>query len=193
MVATAPAASITSQQLVACIPIAMLLTFLYFTSFCAIFELIRRADSRGGKTLRFIAVTKMNAGYVGYLFLPRYLRTKITGNERWGDSEIAMTISCFPYRFLPLVQTLVFCNLLVYYVIPIGRPRRRWEDNIKMDIQEVGCEGMDWIDVAQHRDRWLALVNTVMKFRVPQNSGKFLTSWEPVSFSRRTLHHGVSK
>ena len=64
----------------------------------------------------------------------------------------------------------------MYYVIPIGRPRRRWEDNIKMDIQEVGCEGMDWIDVAQDRDRWLALVNTVMKFRVPQNSGKFLTS-----------------
>ena len=37
---------------------------------------------------------------------------------------------------------------------PLGRPRRRWEDNIKMDLQEVGCEGMDWIDVAQNRDRW---------------------------------------
>jgi hypothetical protein len=50
---------------------------------------------------------------------------------------------------------------------PAGRPRRRWEDNIKMDNQEVGCEGMDWIDLAQDRDRWRALVNAVMNLRVP--------------------------
>ena len=49
----------------------------------------------------------------------------------------------------------------------LGRPRRRWEDNIKMDLQEVGCGGMDWIDVAQDRDRWRALVNAVMNLRVP--------------------------
>ena len=49
---------------------------------------------------------------------------------------------------------------------PLGRPRRRWEDNIKMDLQEVGCGGMDWIEVAQERDRWRALVNAVMKLRV---------------------------
>ena len=49
----------------------------------------------------------------------------------------------------------------------LGRPRRRWDDNIKMDLQEVGCEGMDWIDVAQDRDRWRALVNAVMNLRVP--------------------------
>jgi len=51
--------------------------------------------------------------------------------------------------------------------IPFGRHRHRWEDNVKMDLQEVGCEGMDWINVAQFRDRWLALVNAVMNFRVP--------------------------
>jgi hypothetical protein len=51
--------------------------------------------------------------------------------------------------------------------LPLGRPRRRWEDNIKMDIREVGWEGMDWIELAQDRDRWRALVNVVMKLRVP--------------------------
>ena len=50
---------------------------------------------------------------------------------------------------------------------PLGRPRRGWEDNIKMDLQEVGCEGMDRIDLAQDGDRWRALVNEVMILRVP--------------------------
>jgi len=50
---------------------------------------------------------------------------------------------------------------------PLGRPRRRWEDNIKMDVQEVICGGIDWIDLAQDRDRWRALVNAVMNLRVP--------------------------
>jgi len=50
---------------------------------------------------------------------------------------------------------------------PLGRPRRRWEDNIKMHFQEVGCGGMDWVDVAQDSDMWLALVNAVTKLRVP--------------------------
>jgi len=50
---------------------------------------------------------------------------------------------------------------------PLVRPRRRWEDNIEMDLQEVGCGGMDWIELAQDRDRWRALVNAVMNLRVP--------------------------
>jgi hypothetical protein len=49
----------------------------------------------------------------------------------------------------------------------LGRTRRRWEDNIKVDIQEVGCGVMDWIDLAQDMDRWRALVNVVMNLRVP--------------------------
>ena len=50
---------------------------------------------------------------------------------------------------------------------PLGRPRRRWKDNIMMDVQEVGCGSMDWIELAQDRDRWRALVNAVMNLRVP--------------------------
>ena len=49
----------------------------------------------------------------------------------------------------------------------LGRPRRRWEDNIKLELQEVGCGGMDWIELAQDRDRWRALVNAVMNLRLP--------------------------
>jgi hypothetical protein len=50
---------------------------------------------------------------------------------------------------------------------PLGRPRRRWEDNIKMDLRLGGGGGVAWIDVAQDRDRWRALVYTVMNLRVP--------------------------
>jgi len=50
---------------------------------------------------------------------------------------------------------------------PLGRTRRRWEDNTKMDLQEVGCRGKDWIELAQDRDRCRALVNTVMNLGVP--------------------------
>ena len=50
--------------------------------------------------------------------------------------------------------------------IPLGRPRRRWKDNIKMDLQDVGCGDIDWIELAQDRDSWRALVNSVMNLRV---------------------------
>ena len=50
---------------------------------------------------------------------------------------------------------------------PLGRPRHRWEDNIKMDLQEVGCGGVDWIELAQDRDGWRALVKAAMNLRVP--------------------------
>jgi hypothetical protein len=50
---------------------------------------------------------------------------------------------------------------------PVGRSRRRWKDNIKIDLQEEECEDMEWIELAQDRDRWRALVNAVINFRVP--------------------------
>ena len=75
---------------------------------------------------------------------------------------------------------------------PMGRPRRRWVDNIRMDLQEVGCGYVDWIGLAQDRDSWRTFVSAVMNLRVPWNAGNFLTSCKPVSCSGRTLHHGVS-
>jgi hypothetical protein len=57
---------------------------------------------------------------------------------------------------------------------PLARSRRRWEDNIKLDLQEMGCD-MEWIELAQDRDRWRALVNAVMNLWVPKNAGN-LTS-----------------
>ena len=56
---------------------------------------------------------------------------------------------------------------------PLGRPRRRWEDNIKMDFQEVGGGCGDWMELAQDRDRWWALVSTVVNLRVPKMRGIF--------------------
>jgi hypothetical protein len=75
---------------------------------------------------------------------------------------------------------------------PLGTPRCRWEDNIRLDLQEVRCSGMDWIGLAQDRDRCPAIENAVINLRVPQIAGNLLTSYKPVSFSRRTLLRGVS-
>ena len=78
---------------------------------------------------------------------------------------------------------------------PLGRPRPRWEDNIKVDLQEIeiGCVGVGWIDLAPDMDRWPALVNAVMNLWVPLNARNFLNSRELVSFSRRNLLRGISK
>jgi hypothetical protein len=74
----------------------------------------------------------------------------------------------------------------------LGRPRRRWVDNINMDLREIGWSGIDWIDLAQNRDQWRALVSTVMNFQVPLNVGKFLSSCTIGRFSRRAQLHEVS-
>jgi hypothetical protein len=59
---------------------------------------------------------------------------------------------------------------------PLGKPRRRWVENIKMDLREIVWGSMDWIDLAQDMDQCSTLMNAVMKLRVPQNGGKFLSS-----------------
>jgi hypothetical protein len=68
---------------------------------------------------------------------------------------------------------------------PLGRPRRRWVVNIKMDLREVGWDARDWIELAQDRDQWRALVNTVMNLRVPKIAGNFLNGCTIGSFSGR--------
>jgi hypothetical protein len=74
---------------------------------------------------------------------------------------------------------------------PLGRPRRRWEDNTKMDLREMGSEDTDWIELATDRDSWRDLVNAAMNFRAPYNAGNFLTSWGSPGFTGRTLLRGV--
>ena len=76
---------------------------------------------------------------------------------------------------------------------PMWRPRRRWVDNIRMDLKEVECGYMDWIGLAEDGNRWRTLVSAVMNLLVPWNVGNFLTSCKPVSCSSRTVHHGISK
>jgi len=65
---------------------------------------------------------------------------------------------------------------------PLGKPRHKWEDIIKMDNREVGYGDMDLNDLAQDRERCRAFVKAVMNIRVPKNAGNFLASWKPVSF-----------
>jgi hypothetical protein len=65
---------------------------------------------------------------------------------------------------------------------PLGRPIRRWVANI--ELREIGWDGVDWIDRAQDRDQWRALVNTILNLRVPRNAGKFL-SGSPINGSSR--------
>ena len=117
-----------------------------------------------------------------YLFV--YIKSVCTRRMRWAGHVASMVEERGAYRILvgkPEGKR------------PLGRPRRRWVDNIRMDLQEVGCGYMDWIGLAEDRDRWRTLVSAVMNLRVPWNAGNFLTSCKPVSYSRRTLHHGVSK
>jgi hypothetical protein len=75
---------------------------------------------------------------------------------------------------------------------PLGRLRRRWVDNINVDLIVIGWDGMDWIDLAQDRDQWMGLIYKVMNFRVSVNFGKFSSSCTTGVFSRRAQLHGVS-
>jgi hypothetical protein len=68
----------------------------------------------------------------------------------------------------------------------LGRPRHRWEDNIKTDLTEIGFEGVNWIHLAQDRYQWQALVSMVVNLWFPINLGNFLSGWTTAGFLRRT-------
>jgi hypothetical protein len=74
----------------------------------------------------------------------------------------------------------------------LGRPRRKWENIIKMDLRNMGWGGVDWIDLAQHKEQWRPLVNMVMNIRVPLSVGKLLNRCATGGFSRRVQCPGVS-
>jgi len=115
---------------------------------------------------------------------PNYVRVIKSRRMRWVGHVTRMVAERGVYRFLvgkPKGKR------------PPGRPRRRWVNNIRMDLQDVGCGYMYWIGRAQGRDMWRTFVSAVMNLRVSCYAGNFLTSCKPVSFSGRTLHHEVSK
>jgi len=102
---------------------------------------------------------KLHNEKLNYLYCsPNIVRVIKSGRMRWAEHVARMGERRGVYRVLvgkPEGKR------------PLGRPRRRWEDNIKMGLQEEGCGGMDWIELAQDRDRWRALSNVVMNLRVP--------------------------
>jgi hypothetical protein len=89
---------------------------------------------------------------------PNIIRKKKSRRRRWAGHVARMGKPRNAYRLLvgkPEEERL------------LGRPRRRWVDNIKINLREIGWDGMDWIDLAQDRDQWRVLVNMVMNLRVP--------------------------
>ena len=93
------------------------------------------------------------------------------------------------HTFYPVTCPTRIKSLIIGPISPLGRPRRSLEDNIKMDLQEVGGGCGDWMELAQDRDRW----GHGEEHSGSKNAGNFLTSCRTSSFSRRTLLHGVSK
>jgi hypothetical protein len=75
---------------------------------------------------------------------------------------------------------------------PLGRPKYRWLDNIRMDLVEVGWGDVDWIGLAQDRDKWRALVNSLLILRVPQNAGKLSSVLTTRDLSSSAQFHGVT-
>jgi hypothetical protein len=89
---------------------------------------------------------------------PSIIRMNTSRRMRWAGHVARMGAKTNAYRILVRMPE---------GKRPLGRPRRRWVENIKMDLREIGWDGIDWIDLAQDRDQWRALVNAVMNRRVP--------------------------
>jgi hypothetical protein len=99
---------------------------------------------------------------------------------RWAGHVARMVMKRNAYRMLVGMP---------YGKRPLKRPRRKWVDNIKTNLKEIGWNGMDWIDLAHNRNQWRALVNTVMNLRVARRVERFLSSCTIDNFSRRAQIH----
>ena len=115
------------------------------------------------KTSQFLLINNLHNEELSDLYsLPNIVRVVKSRRMRWAGHVARMEEGRGVYRVLvgkPEGKR------------PLGRPRRRWEDNIKMDLKEVGGSCGDWMYLAQDRDRWRALVSTVMNLRVPKMRG----------------------
>ena len=155
---------------------------LIFTEILKLFHIPQCVIKPSAKIITWQAIWLIKSSYLSSNWLISF------------DTECSNKFNCNcsdnKYLLLLLLSLVVVINSLLCR--PVW-PRRRWVDNIRTDLQEVGCEYMDGIGLAQDRDRWRMLVSAVKNLRVPWNAGNFLTSCKLVSFSRRTLHHGVSK
>jgi len=89
------------------------------------------------------------------------------GRQQYIAFQQGVNTACFIFGTAVLGTVSAVRGCLIYTSRPRERPRRRWEDNIKMDLQEVGCKVVDWVELAQDRNRWRALVIAVMNLRVP--------------------------
>jgi hypothetical protein len=111
-----------------------------------------------GWTLRRVFLAIMIYGHHNLYSSPNIIRMIKSRRMRWAGHVAQMGATRSAYRILVGRQE---------GKRPLGRPRRRWVDNIKVDLREVGWDGMDWIELAQDRDQWRALMNTVINLRVP--------------------------
>jgi hypothetical protein len=144
--------------------------------------------------LRIISVSKteeVKKGAENYKFIIRSftictLRQILLGRSNQGECHGGDVVTC-------MVQAINAYRILDGKregKSPIGKPRHKWEGNVKMNHNDIGCEGVDSIQLAQYKVQWRAFVTTIMKLGVTHRAGNFLTSSSIMSFSM-TLVHGV--
>jgi hypothetical protein len=137
-------------------------------------------------------------------------RDEVIGGWRKLHNEDRRNMQCSPSIIIKMIKSRMMrwtghiarigANRNAYRILvgkpegkrPLGKPKRRWKYNIRLDLREIGWGGMDWIDLAQDRNQWRALVNTVMNLLIQQNTANFLSGCVTGDFSRMTQLHGVS-